>query len=152
MIYFVSMKVSFVLSCGLYSKTGKWVLSLNPDNVLNSGYVRKWKTWHCLENGQEIWCNRISYCKFDLKSLKLEIVGLVMFNKMLVIVFTIDIYSGYGPGSHKTQSFNLCPYLTLSVRNGPSVRFETNVPWIYRGLKFYASHLYWSPQKSKMNF
>ena len=27
------------------------------------------------------------------------------------------------------MSFNLCPFLTLSVRNGPSVSFGTNVPW-----------------------
>ena len=40
------------------------------------------------------------------KSLKLGIVVLVMFNKMFVIVFIIDFYSGYGP----------------------SVSFETNVP------------------------
>ncbi len=24
------------------------------DNDLNSGYVKKYKTWHCVENGQEI--------------------------------------------------------------------------------------------------
>ena len=29
------MRVSFVLNCGLYSKTGKWVLSRKRDNVLN---------------------------------------------------------------------------------------------------------------------
>ena len=33
------------------------------------------------------------------KSLKLGIVVLVMFNKMLVMVCIIDFYSGYGPGS-----------------------------------------------------
>ena len=33
-------------------------------------------------------------------------------------------------GIPKTQSFNLCPFLTLSVRNGPSVGFETNVSCI----------------------
>ena len=30
----------------------------------------------------------------------------------------------------KPQSFNLCQFLTLSVRNGPSVSFGTNVPCI----------------------
>ena len=30
------MKVSFVLNCGLYSKTGKWVLSRKRENVSNS--------------------------------------------------------------------------------------------------------------------
>ena len=40
-----------------------------------------------------------SYYNFDLKkNLKLGIVVLVMFNKMLVIVFIIDFFSGYGPG------------------------------------------------------
>ena len=38
-----------------------------------------------------------------------------MFNKMLVIVFIFDFYSGYRPGSQ----FNLC------VRNVPSVSFGT---------------------------
>ena len=37
------MKVSFVLNCGLYSKTGKWVLSRKRDNISNSGYVRNGK-------------------------------------------------------------------------------------------------------------
>ena len=32
---------------------------------------------------------------------KLGIVVLVMFNKMLFIVFTIDFYTGYEPGSQK---------------------------------------------------
>ena len=54
---------------------------------------------------------------FDLKkSLKLGIVVLVMFKKMWVIVFTIDFYSGYGPGSQKPSlSINLCPFLTHRV-------------------------------------
>ena len=53
------------------------------------------------------------------KSLKLRIVVLVMFNKILVIVFIIDFYSGSGPGSQKPS---------FSVRNGPSVSCGTNVP------------------------
>ena len=64
---------------------------------------------------------------FDLKSsLKLGIVVLVIFNKMLVIVVIIDFYSGHGPGSQK-PSLSICA-LTLSVRNGLSVSFGTNVP------------------------
>ena len=31
-------------------------------------------------------------------------------------------------GIPKTQSFNLCPYLTVSVRNGPSVSFGSIIP------------------------
>ena len=46
---------------------------------------------------------------------------------MLVIVFIIDFYSGYMAGIPNIQSFNLCPFLTLSVRNGSSVSFGTNV-------------------------
>ena len=60
-------------------------------------------------------------------SFKLGIVVLVLPNKMFVIDLTIDFYSRYGLG-YLTQSFNLCPFLTLSVRNEPSVSFETNVP------------------------
>ena len=49
------MKVSFVLNCGLYSKTGKWGLSRKRDNVSNLGNVRKkWKALHCFENGQDL--------------------------------------------------------------------------------------------------
>ena len=33
--------MSFVLNCGLYLKTGKWVLSRKRDNVSNLRYVRK---------------------------------------------------------------------------------------------------------------
>jgi len=65
---------------------------------------------------------------FDFKKcVNLGIAVLVMFNKMLVIVFIIDFYSGWA-GIPKTQSFNLCPFLTLSNRNGPSVSFGTNSP------------------------
>ena len=50
-----------------------------------------------------------------------------MLYKMLVIVlfstFTLDMSP-----DPKPKSFNLCLFLTLSVRNGPSVSFETNVP------------------------
>ena len=45
-IYFVSYESEF---CGLYRlKNGKVGLSRKRDNVSNSGYVRKWKTLHCL--------------------------------------------------------------------------------------------------------
>ena len=44
-----------------------------------------------------------------IKSYKLEIVVLVMLNKMLVIVFIIDIYSGYRPGSQK-PSLSICAH------------------------------------------
>jgi len=64
------MKVSFVLNCGLYSKTGKWVLSRKRDNVSNSGYEKN------------------SYYNFDFKkSFKLGIVVLVMFNKMFLCMY-----------------------------------------------------------------
>ena len=43
------------------------------------------------------------------KSLKFGIVVLVMFNKTLVIVFIIDFYSGYGPGSQK-PSLSICAH------------------------------------------
>ena len=86
------MKVRFVLNCGLYSKTGKWVLSRKRDNVSNSGYEKN------------------SYYNFDFKkSFKLGIVVLVMLNKILVTVFIIDFYSGYGPGSQK-PSLSICAY------------------------------------------
>ena len=61
------------------------------------------------------------------KGLKLGIVVLVMFNKMLEKVFLLG-WIGASGRIPKTQSFNLCPFLTLSVRNGPSVSFGTNVP------------------------
>ena len=58
------MKVSFVLNCGLYSKTGKWVLSPK---------------------------RKIFYIQDMFENGKPDIVVLVMFNKMLVIVFIIDM-------------------------------------------------------------
>jgi hypothetical protein len=56
-----------------------------------------------------------------------------MFNKMFVKVFIIDFYSAYGPGSQK-PSLSIClSFLTVSVRNSPSVNFGTNVPCIRGG-------------------
>ena len=49
---------------------------------------------------------------------------------MLLIDLIIDFYPRYGMGSKKTESFNLCSSLTLSVRNGQSFSFGTHVPWI----------------------
>ena len=60
-------------------------------------------------------------------SFKLGIVVLVMLKKMLIIVLLSTLISIW-TGILKTQSYNLCPFLTLSVRNGPSVSFGTNVP------------------------
>ena len=61
-------------------------------------------------------------------SFKLGIVVLVMLYKMF----------RYGPESQKKQFFNLLPFLTLSVRNRPSVSFGANVPCSY---KTFFSHL-----------
>ena len=64
-----------------------------------------------------------SYYNFDFKkSLKLGIFVLVMLNTILIIVYIIDFYSGYGPGSQN------CPFLTLSVRHGPVFVFELMSP------------------------
>ena len=73
-------------------------------------YTQKRKGGFCLENAtmfqiQDIFENgkpnivSFPFIILILKSLKLGIVVLVMFNKMLVIVFTIDFYSEYVPGS-----------------------------------------------------
>ena len=62
--------------------------------------------------------------------LKLGFVVLFMLNKMLVIVFFRLLLSIWA-GILKTQSINLCPFLTFSVRNGPSVSFGTNIPCIW---------------------
>ena len=126
------MKVSFVLNWGIYSKTGKWGLSRKHDNDSNSGYVRKWKTCHCLETikGFNIKGNPlINLIKEN--SFKLGINVLVILNKLLVIVFTIcfTLDMDWDP---KTQSSNLCPFLTHSVRNGPSVSFGANVPCCFQ--------------------
>ena len=58
------------------------------------------------------------------RSLKLGIVVLAI----LFIVFIINLCSRIWAEIIKIQSFNLCPFLTLSVRNGSSVSFGTNVP------------------------
>jgi len=59
--------MSFALNWGLYSKTGKWVLSQKRDNYSNSGDVRKWKTWHCLENGQGFSYKKNSFHNFNFR-------------------------------------------------------------------------------------
>ena len=50
-----------------YSKAGNWGLSRKHDNDSNSGYVRKWKTGHCLENGQGFWYKKNSLHNFDAR-------------------------------------------------------------------------------------
>ena len=95
------MKVSFVLNCGLYSKTGKGVCLENatmfqiqdmfekgkPDIVLKTvkGFFLKKKTPFVILNPEN--------------SFYLGIVVLVILNKMLVIVINIDFCSRYGLGS-----------------------------------------------------
>ncbi len=55
------------------------------------------------------------------KCLHLVLLSLVML--LLLMVSTMD------PAKvEAVQSFNLCPFLTLRVRNGPSVNFGTNIP------------------------
>ena len=61
------------------------------------------------------------------KSLKLGMVVLVSRSMLNVgYNFYYRVLLTIWAGILKTQSFHLCP--TLSVRNGPSVRFGTNVP------------------------
>ena len=54
----------------------------------------------------------------------------VMFNKMHGYSFYYRHFLWIWAGIPKTQSFDLCLFLTQNVRNGPSVSFETNVPCI----------------------
>ena len=83
-------------------------------------YTQKWESGFCFENAtmfqiQDMIENRKpnivlkTVKRFNIKrtriiifiskkSLKLGMVVLVMFNKMLVIILIIDFYSGYGPG------------------------------------------------------
>ena len=61
-------------------------------------------------------------------SFKLGIVVLVMLNKMVGYRFIYRLLLLIWVVILKPQSFNLCPFLILSVRNGPSVSFRTNVP------------------------
>ena len=84
-------------------------------------------TWYCLENGHSFSIKRTSSnILFSSNSLKLGIVVLVMFNKLLVIVYRFLPW--IWAGIPKTQCFNLCPFLTLIVRNGPGISFWTKVP------------------------
>ena len=52
-------------------------------------------------------------------NLILGIVVLVMFNTMLVLVFYYLLFILILDGLLQPQSFNMCPFLPLSVRNGP---------------------------------
>jgi len=125
------MKMSFWFELQIMLKNGK------------VGFVSKTRQWFksriCskienLENGEGFYFKKSPFYNFDFrKCFKLVFVVIVIFNEMLVIVFIIDFYPRYGPGvgTLKTQSFNLCPFLTLSVKNGSSVSFGTNVPCFY---------------------
>ena len=83
------MKVSFILNCGLCSKTGKWVLSRKRENGKPDIVLKTVK-------GFDI--KRTPFTFFIREnSLNFGIGVLVMIYKILVIVFTIDFYFKYGP-------------------------------------------------------
>ena len=92
--------MSFVMNCGLYSKTGKRGLSQNKTMIQIQDMFENGKPDIVLKTvkGFNIW--RTPYIILILEnSLKFGIVVLVMLNKMLVLVFTLDFYSLYEPGS-----------------------------------------------------
>ena len=85
-------------------------MSRKHDYYLNSGYVRKWKTFHCLENEQGLSYKKTPFMiLIQENSLKFGIVVIVMLTIMLVIVFTIDFYSQNLCRDPKTPVFQFVP-------------------------------------------
>ena len=95
------MNVRFVLNFGLCSKTGKWVLSRKRKHGKPNIVLKTVKGFNKKRN--------LIIILILKKSLKLGIVIFVMFNTMLVIVFIINFYSGYGPGFQK-PSLSICAH------------------------------------------
>ena len=63
-------------------------------------FVWKWKIWHCHKNSQGFNIKRHPFSFLITEnSFELRIVVLVMLNKMLLMILTIDFYSCYGMGS-----------------------------------------------------
>ena len=58
------------------------------------------------------------------------IVVLVMLNKILIIVL-LSTFTLEWAGIPKTKSIDLCPFLTLSVRDGLSVNFGTIISPVF---------------------
>ena len=127
--YFSLQMITFTFN-DLFCKLWMWVLFWKAD------YTQKRESGFCFKNATlfqiqdkfedrkpNINVKRTSFIiLISENSLKLGIVVLVIINKMLVIVLIIDFYSRYGPGFYKPKS-------TLSVRNGSSVSFGTEVHW-----------------------
>ena len=77
-------------------------------------YTQKRGSGVCLENEtmfqiQDMFENGKPNIVLKKVSLKLGTVVLVVFYKILVIDFSIDFYSGYGPGSQK-PSLSICSH------------------------------------------
>ena len=104
------MKVVIVLNCGLYSKTGKWVLSQKMVQIQD--IFKNGKPNIVLKTVKSFITKELLLYFYFNKSLKLGIFVLVMFNKILVIVFIIDFYSGYGLGS-QNPSLSICAHSVL---------------------------------------
>ena len=115
------MKVSFVLNCWFYSKKRKWVLSRQRDNDSNS---RNGKPDIFLKTVKRFNIKRtLIIILIFLKSLGLGIAVLFMFNKMLVIVFFINFYSGNAPPKWpflevKMGSNDLGSQIFETIKNG----------------------------------
>ena len=76
------MKVSFVLNCGLYSKTGNWVLSRKRDNMFQiQDMFENGKPDIVLKTVKSVNIKRTPIMILILKSLKFRMVVLVMLLK-----------------------------------------------------------------------
>ena len=89
-----------ILNWGLYSKTGKCVSLENATMIQIQDIFENGKPDIVLKTVMGFDIKRTPFLTLiPENSFKLRIVVLVMLNKMLVIVLTIDFYSGYGLGS-----------------------------------------------------
>ena len=97
--------------------------------------------WHlhiifkCLKNTlmllEMYWCYKIKKWEKLIFLLATIFFKNDSFFKMLVIVLYFRLLLSIWPGNLNPQSFNLCPFLTHSVRNGPSVSFGLMSPVLW---------------------
>ena len=118
------MKMSFVLNYRLNWKTGKSILSRKATMIPIHDMFENGKADIVLKTVNGFSIKRTTFIILNSENIwKLEIFVLVM-RSSFNCRFLFSIWAGI----LKTRSFNLCPFLKLSVKNGPMVRFGLTSP------------------------
>ena len=118
------MKMSFILNYRLNWKTGKWILSGKATMIPIHDMFENGKAAIVLKTVNGFSIKRTTFIILNSENIwKLEIFVLVMRSS-----FNCRFLFSKWAGILKTRSFNLCPFLKLSVRNGPMVSFGLTSP------------------------